>query len=103
MSDAHLFVLPDGKSCRDCRHFISTCEWLISYTGDETACDWAPSRFRPRRTVEIVGPPTYNPDGSENPGTVHYRRLEGDPAIEEARRTPGYSVRLADAGGIQAC
>ena len=34
--------------------------------------------------AEILGPD----------GKVHYRRPENDPMVEEARRTPGYSVRL---------
>lgn len=33
---------------------------------------------------EIIGPD----------GEVHYRRPEGDPLIEEAKQTKGYSVRL---------
>ena len=37
--------LPTGKRCADCIHFKRTCEWLISYTGAETACDWWPPRF----------------------------------------------------------
>lgn len=34
--------------------------------------------------AEIVGPS----------GRVHYRRPPDDPLVEEAKRTPGYSVRL---------
>ena len=41
--------LPPGRTCADCAHFKRTCEWLISYTGAETACDWWPVRFYPRR------------------------------------------------------
>lgn len=29
-------------------------------------------------------------------GRVHYRRPPGDPLIEEARNTPGYSVRMVE-------
>ena len=36
------------------------------------------------RQVEIIGPD----------GTVHYRRPEGHPMIEEALSRPGYSVRF---------
>ena len=36
--------LPAGTTCADCFHF-KRCEWLISYTGTETACDWFPIRF----------------------------------------------------------
>lgn len=32
-------------------------------------------------------------------GKVHYRRPFGDPAIEESRKTPGYSVRFTDEVG----
>lgn len=38
--------------------------------------------------AEIVGPS----------GRVHYRRPPDDPLVEEARNTPGYSVRLVDEG-----
>lgn len=41
--------LPVGKTCADCRYFVPKCSWLIgSLTGDETLCDWDPSRFRPK-------------------------------------------------------
>lgn len=36
--------------------------------------------------AEIVGPS----------GRVHYRRPHDDPMVEEAKRTPGYSVRLVE-------
>lgn len=34
--------------------------------------------------AEIIGPS----------GKVHYRRPENDPMVQEARQTPGYSVRI---------
>jgi len=38
--------LPVGKTCKDCSHWKKTCEWLISSRkGNETTCDWNPSRF----------------------------------------------------------
>lgn len=37
--------------------------------------------------AEIIGPS----------GRVHYRRPPDDPMVEEARRTPGYSVRMVPA------
>lgn len=37
--------LPEGKSCNDCANFKPTCQWLISLSGNETNCDWNPSRF----------------------------------------------------------
>lgn len=36
--------------------------------------------------AEIVGPT----------GRVHYRRSPDDPLVDEARRTPGYSIRLVE-------
>jgi hypothetical protein len=39
--------LPPGRMCADCHHFTRTCEWLLSYKGTETACDWWPVRFVP--------------------------------------------------------
>lgn len=37
--------LPLGKTCGDCKSF-GRCKWLLSREPTETACDWAPSRFR---------------------------------------------------------
>jgi hypothetical protein len=40
--------LPEGKTCRDCKWWFGLCSWLIcSRTGDETECDWSPSKFGP--------------------------------------------------------
>lgn len=36
--------------------------------------------------AEIIGPS----------GIVHYRRPADDPLVEEARHTPGYSVRMIE-------
>jgi len=36
---------PEGKTCRDCVWFKPKCSWLLSYSGDETECDWIPSKF----------------------------------------------------------
>lgn len=30
--------------CSKCIHF-DRCKWLLSRTGEETFCDWTPSRF----------------------------------------------------------
>lgn len=32
--------------CKDCLHF-ERCKWLIGINGNETECDWNPSRFIP--------------------------------------------------------
>lgn len=37
--------LPEGKTCTDCAHFFTRCRWLNHALGNETTCDWAPSRF----------------------------------------------------------
>ena len=39
-------ILPIGKTCKDCIHF-KRCEWLIGLKGNETNCDWSPSKFYP--------------------------------------------------------
>jgi hypothetical protein len=31
-------------TCAECSHF-ERCKWLLSRQGDETECDWSPSRF----------------------------------------------------------
>lgn len=41
--------------------------------------------------AEIIGPS----------GRVHYRRPPDDPLVDEARRTPGYSVRLVERETIE--
>ncbi len=41
--------------------------------------------------AEIIGPD----------GRIHYRRPATDPAVDEARRTPGYSVRMVDSETIE--
>ena len=38
-------VLPNGKTCGDCKHFKPKCEWLISCKTERTQCDWWPIRF----------------------------------------------------------
>lgn len=42
--------------------------------------------------AEIIGPN----------GRVHYRRPPDDPLVDEARQTPGYSVRLVERETIEA-
>jgi hypothetical protein len=40
--------LPEGKTCQDCAHF----QWCVKFFGCKPAnetCDWAPSRFVPKR------------------------------------------------------
>lgn len=41
--------LPMGKTCHDCVHF-SRCSWLIGIKGNETICDWLPSKFKQQTT-----------------------------------------------------
>jgi hypothetical protein len=40
-----------AKRCVDCTHFDDSCRWLLNLTGDETACDWTPSRFQARAAL----------------------------------------------------
>lgn len=43
------------QTCRNCTHW-NYCSWLIgSLTGNETECDFEPSKFRPRETVRTSG------------------------------------------------
>jgi hypothetical protein len=48
-------LLPEGKCCADCAHF-QRCHWLLSRTGEETVCDWIPSRFRQHATPTPAWP-----------------------------------------------
>lgn len=41
---ACLSPVPDG--CKSCAHF-QRCGWLLSRRGEETECDWIPSKYRP--------------------------------------------------------
>jgi hypothetical protein len=41
--------LPAGKTCADCR-FFSFCVKLFGCDAQNTTCDWAPSRFKPRES-----------------------------------------------------
>lgn len=54
MSEA---ALPAGKTCKDCRHFFTKCIWFLGLRGNETVCDWVPSRFRekPAETPQPKG------------------------------------------------
>ena len=45
-------LLPRGKTCKDCVRF-QRGEWLISLKGNETNCDWSPSKFIDIKTVEV--------------------------------------------------
>lgn len=42
--------LPTGHTCSDCGYW-GFCIWYLSYKGDESSCDWAPSRFYQRPEV----------------------------------------------------
>lgn len=45
-------LLPAGKICTDCSHWNAFCKHVISsLKGDETWCDWSPSRFFPLHLV----------------------------------------------------
>jgi len=36
----------ETTTCAGCQHF-ERCKWLIARTGEETECDWTPSRYLP--------------------------------------------------------
>lgn len=47
-----LSPLPAGQTCASaCRH-AAYCAKLIGRVGDETFCDWVPSRFSPAPAAE---------------------------------------------------
>ena len=37
--------LPEGKCCNNCV-WLTRCTWLLQRKGNETKCDWLPSRFK---------------------------------------------------------
>ena len=40
----HESKLPDGRTCNDCAH-IEHCKMLFGINGNETSCDFIPSKF----------------------------------------------------------
>lgn len=40
--------LPDGKTCADCAH-CRRCTLMFGHIPEDEVCDWAPSRFTPKR------------------------------------------------------
>jgi MoaA/NifB/PqqE/SkfB family radical SAM enzyme len=42
--------LPEGKTCDDCKYF-KRCIWICGATSEDTACDWSPSMFVEKPTV----------------------------------------------------
>lgn len=53
-------ALPDGKTCRDCRH-LRRCVALLNIASTNTVCDFYPSRFD---QYQAEAPPQ-----TRNPGT----------------------------------
>lgn len=54
MSDPDDMLLPEGKSCADCRNF-ERCKAFIGerhINDKQHRCDWAPSRFLQRNETE---------------------------------------------------
>lgn len=56
--------LPQGFTCNDCLNFKSWCQRIIGLTGSETACDYAPSKFR------HIPPPHPEPETLAVQGTL---------------------------------
>lgn len=44
-------TLPDGVTCNTCA-WMSRCVWLVGRRGNETECDFDPSRYTP-----VAAPP----------------------------------------------
>jgi hypothetical protein len=42
--------LPEGKTCGDCVH-CRRCTMMFGHIPEDEACDWAPSRFTPKKEV----------------------------------------------------
>lgn len=40
------------QTCASCASFEKKCKWLLSLSGEETECDWQPSRYR--RLLPVV-------------------------------------------------
>ncbi len=43
-------------TCNECAHFLTHCKWLLSRKGQETKCDWIPSRFEPANPIDREKP-----------------------------------------------
>lgn len=39
-------ILPQGKTCADCKYWRRCSQLIDDLDGSETHCDWAPSRFK---------------------------------------------------------
>lgn len=48
-------LLPKGVTCSDCAYW-KRCSWLIGLNGEETECDWEPSRFKPKAIESTASP-----------------------------------------------
>lgn len=46
-------LLPQGKTCSDCRHFAE-CSILLYCSGGSEVCDYSPSQFR-QAPASVVG------------------------------------------------
>ncbi len=77
--------IPAPWTCSDCRHF-RRCTGLISIKGNETWCDWAPSRFR----LDAIG--TLGRLIEEGGGTL---TLYGQPVSVEQLRNFGETLAQA--------
>jgi hypothetical protein len=47
--------LPEGKTCGDCAHWKRCSNLIDDLTGEETTCDFAPSRFKAKVKCYMCG------------------------------------------------
>lgn len=89
----------DGTDHEGREYAIKALEEIVR--GDEAQAKCPHGHRYPRGPLDpgcICTCPTCRPDEVEiigPDGKVHYRRPEGDPLLDEARQTQGYSVRPA--------
>lgn len=46
-------IIPNGMKCKDCVNFTTHCKWLLSRKGNETECDWNPTKFIQIKKIEV--------------------------------------------------
>jgi hypothetical protein len=60
-------------TCSECKHF-NRCQFLLQRTGEETECDWEPSRFLAEGAIHLD---EHNGDGINQAALEHTLRQAG--------------------------